>query len=165
MPGEKRGIVIFDTRFGNTEKIANALERGLASVGIETRCINSKQVNAELLKEYDIVAVGAPTERFSASKPIKEFLENLRAVDLRGKWGFAFDTKLGSVLSGSAAGRIEKDLKKIGLELIAPRESAIVFGTGSSMSNIRLKDGEEKRFEEIGVKIGAIVKGRMVITP
>lgn len=164
MAGEKRGIVIFDSRFGNTEKIARALERGLASVGVETRCFNAKQVDVESLRGYDFIAVGAPTEWLSAPKLMREFLDNLRTVDLRGKWGFAFDTKLGRALSGSAAGRIEKDIKKTGLSIIAPRESAIVIGTGNSMSSVRLREGEEKRFEEIGARIGVSVKGTLVIT-
>lgn len=166
MQSEKRGIVIFDSRFGNTEKIAKALDRGLASVGIDSRCVNAKQVSVESLEDYELVAVGAPTEWLSASMNMKKFLENLRNVDLRGKWGFAFDTKLGRALSGSAAGRIENDLRKSELRMISPRESAIVYGTSNSMNGMTLKDGEEKRFEEIGAKIGADVKryadGRIV---
>jgi flavodoxin len=160
----RRGIVIYDSRFGNTEKIARALERGLARSGVETRCVNAKEINLESINEFDLVAVGAPTEWLTASKAMKEFLTNLESLDLRGKWGFAFDTKLDRWFSGSAAGRIERYLKKSRLSLIEPRESAIVYRTDNSMSSMGLTDGEEKRFEEIGAKIGAAVKSRIVIT-
>lgn len=163
MRSGKHAIVIFDSRFGNTEKIAKALERGLTHGGIETKCVNAKELlNMHSLKEYDLVAVGAPTEWLTASKLMKEFLENFKKLDLRGKWGFAFDTKLGRRFSGSAAGRIEKYLKKSGISLVAPHESAIVYGTDNSMASMRLKDGEEERFQEIGAKLGAAV--RTVIT-
>ena len=80
----KWAIVIFDSRFGNTEKIAKSFERGLAGSGIGTKCVNAKEVSAASLKDYDLVAVGGPTEWLSASKPMKIFLDNLRTVDLRG---------------------------------------------------------------------------------
>lgn len=159
MQREKRAIVIFDSRFGNTEKIAMALERGIVRGGIRTRCVSAKELsNMQSLKEYYLVAVGAPTEWFSASKPMKNFLVKLKDVDLRGRWGFAFDTRLRSWFSGGAAGRIEKYLKKSGLSAIAPRQSAIVYKTDNSMASMRLIAGEEERFEEIGAKLGAGLK-------
>jgi flavodoxin len=156
----KRAIVIFDSRYGNTEKIARSFEEGLKRSGIATVCINSNEVSRESLKEYDLIAVGAPTEWLMASKPMKRFLENLKGVDLSGKFGFAFDTKLGRRLSGSAAKSIEKELKNLGLNLIAQHESAIVFGTGSSMSSMTLKGGEENRFEKIGLQVGTNLVAR-----
>lgn len=153
-PNSRRAIVIFDTRYGNTEKIARSLETGLKEDGIQTDCASTKQVNLQTLSTYDLVALGAPTEWLSASKPMKEFLDDLEGMDLSGKFGFAFDTKLSRPLSGSASKLIEKELKKLGIGLVAPRESAIVFATGSSMDTMTLKDGEEKRFEEIGRQVG-----------
>lgn len=159
--GFTRAIVIFDTRYGNTEKIAKAFETGLRKAGVEAACTNAREVNLTSLNVYNLIAVGAPTEWLSASKPMKAFLENLKNVDLSGKFGFAFDTKLSRPLSGSAAKLIEKDLKKVGLQLIAPSESAIVYGTGTSMSSMTLKEGEEKKFEQIGLQVGnALMKAR-----
>jgi hypothetical protein len=68
---------------------------------------------------------------------------------LRGKQGFAFDTKLGSALSGSAAKYIEKRLKELGLEIFRPRQSAIV-----EKSEGPLEGGELEDFERIGFDIG-----------
>lgn len=162
----KRAIVIFDTRYGNTEKIAKSLEAGLRESGIQTACVNAKEATLESLKEYDLIAVGAPTEWLSASKPMKEFLGKLESADLSGRYGFAFDTKLERPLSGSAGKHIEKEMKKLGLESIAPRESAAVFGTSSSMSSMTLKEGEDKKFEQIGLQVGTalLAKGRKIPT-
>ena len=157
MKSSNRAIVIFDTRFGNTEKIAKSFEAGLRESDVETVCLNAKEINPDSLNQFDLISVGAPTEWLTASKPMKEFLERLRGVDLRGKYGFAFDTKLGRRLSGSAAKLIEKDLKHAGLNIIADHESAIVYATGSSMDTMTLKDGEEKRFEAVGRQIGALL--------
>jgi len=151
-----RACVVFDSRYGNTEKIARSLAAGIAEAGVETECLNQRDVKVETLKGYDLVCVGAPTEAFSASKPIKDFVARLATAGLAGKWGFAFDTKLDWRISGSAAKFIEKELKRLGLRVLAPRESAIVFSPPAKdrASATKLKEGEEGRFRVVGKKVG-----------
>ena len=151
-----RTCVIFDTRYGNTEKIAKSFETGLKEAGVQTVCVNAKDVAVDSLKQYDLICVGAPTEWLTASKPMKEFLGKLKSTDLSGKHGFAFDTKFDAPLSGSAAKFIEKELKNLGLQIIAPRESAIVLGLKKEEGCARLKEGEEKRFEQVGLQVGTM---------
>jgi flavorubredoxin len=145
---------MFDTTYGNTEKIAKSLEIGLNQTGIETVCVNTRDVTVDLLKQYDMICVGAPTQFMTASRPMKKFLAKIKSIDLSGKYGFAFDTKFDSRVSGSAAKFIERELNKLGLQIIAPRESAIVFGMKEKEGGARLKEDEEKRFEQIGFCLG-----------
>ena len=157
-----RACVIFDTRYGNTEKIAKSFETGLKEAGIQTVCVNAKDVPVDSLKQYDLICVGAPTEGFTASKPMKKFLGKLKSIDLSGRYGFAFDTRLDWRLSGSAAKFIEKELNSLGLQIIAPRESAIVFALKEkgTITGARLKEGEEKRFEQAGAEVGTALTAR-----
>jgi flavodoxin len=167
-----KAIIIYHTRYGNTERIAKSLETGLKEAsGIQdVVCTNVRDVTAvddDSLKEYDIICIGAPTEGFSAPKPIKEFLGKLKRVNLAGKYGFAFDTKVDSKLSGSAAKFIEKELKSQDLQIVAPRESAIVFALKEmgTITDARLKEGEDKRFEQVGLQLGtASVQNRSNIS-
>ena len=147
--------VIFDTRYGNTEKIAKSLETGLKQANIVTFCINAEYIINDLLRDRDLICIGAPTHFLSASKSMKKFLAKIKSIDLSGKYGFAFDTKFDSRMSGSAAKFIERELNKLCLEIIAPRESAIVFGLKEKEGGARLKEGEEKRFEQIGFRLGS----------
>ncbi|HEY6884156.1 MAG TPA: flavodoxin domain-containing protein [Nitrososphaeraceae archaeon] len=147
--------VIFDTRYGNTEKIAKSLETGLKHSNIMTVCINTEYVTSDLLTKCNLICIGAPTHFLSASKSMKKFLPKLKGIDLSRKYGFAFDTKYDSRMSGSAAKFIEKELKKLGLQIISPRESTIVFGMKEKDGGARLKEGEEARFEQIGLRLGA----------
>jgi flavodoxin len=160
-----RACVIFDTRYGNTEKIAKPFETGLKEAGIQTVCVNVKDVAVDSLKQCDLICVGAPTEWVTASKPMKKFLGKLKSTDLSGKHGFAFDTKFDAPLSGSPAKFIEKELKNLGLQIIAPRESAIVFGLKKEEDGARLKEGEEKRFEQIGTEVGTALAARGTVIP
>ena len=157
-----RAYVIFDTRYSNTQRIAKSFESGLKEAGIESVCLNAKDVPVESMKQYDLICVGGPTEAFTASKVIKEFLGKLKGIELSGKYGFAFDTKLDSRFSGSAAKFIEKELSSLNLGIIAPRESAVVFSLKDrgAITGARLKEGEKKRFEQVGLRVGAALAAR-----
>jgi len=147
-------LVIYDTLFGNTEKIAKALARGYQR-HFKTICLNVKDVDIGQLSAYGLIAVGAPTHAFSASKPMKEFLANLEGKNLTGRYGFAFDTRRDIVISGSAAKYIENKLRGMRLEIVKPRQSAIVTG---DTRHSELVEGEEERFETLGDAIGASLK-------
>jgi len=159
--------VIFDSRFGNTEKVAISLEAGLEAAGVKAECFTSRDVKVESIKEYDLICVGAPTEAFSASKPMKEFLGRLKGNELSGKCGFAFNTKVDSRFSGSGAKFIEKDLERLGLRILEPRESAIVVGSrGKDGANVTtLRKGEEERLHQIGKRLGTALEAAVNPVP
>ena len=157
-----KGIVLFDTLFGNTERVASRLAAGLQETGIDAEYLNIKGVAPDRLIGYDLIVLGAPTQYHSASKPMKDFLEQLKTVNLRGKYGSAFDTKFGYPLSGSAAKFIEKKLKDLGLEIIHPRSSAIVIGQKAAVKvgDAMLKQGTEEIFEKVGKELGMLLQDR-----
>jgi flavorubredoxin len=167
-----KAIILFNTLFGNTETIAQSLAKGLRRTGIESECVNIMIVKLDKLAEYDLLAFGAPTQYLSASKPMKQFLDRLKTVNLKGKYGFAFDTKLSSFMSGSAAKVIEKKLKDMGIEIIKPRSSAIVIGRKEKIDQAKvgdavLKEGMEELFEKVGNELGQLLqeKARKVGEP
>jgi flavorubredoxin len=150
----ERAVVIFDSKFGNTEKIAKSLAGGLLRGGVEAAFINTRDLQLNSLTEYDLIVIGGPTQMFTASKPMKDFLLKLGEVQgLRGKSGFAFDTKFESRLAGSAAKFIEKTLEQLGMNIIRPRQSAIVEKTEGP-----LQEGEMEAFERIGFEIGNVMR-------
>jgi flavorubredoxin len=152
--GPGKAVVLYASVFGNTERIAKALAKGIQQY-CEVDCIDIRDADPARLSQYSLVAVGAPTQAFSAYAPMKEFLSRLEGgKNLKGRYGFAFDTKLDSRLSGSAAKYIEKRLEALNLEIVKPRSSAIV--SGGTKDNV-LKEGEEVRFEAIGGEIGALL--------
>jgi len=124
----KKAAVIYDSKFGNTEKIAKALSEGMKKEGLEVDCMRIDDVDLDKLAEYEMLAFGAPTQAFGISKPMKEFLKKLENVNLQNKKAFAFDTKLKSRFAGSAAKGIEKQLKELNLTIVKPYASAIVKG-------------------------------------
>lgn len=152
-----KALVIYDTRFGNTEKIAKALALGMEKQGVNVDCFNVKEISVNKVIKYDFLAVGCPTHRLGMSETMKEFLEELETVDVSGKSGFCFDTRKQSRFNrfdlNSAAKRIEKKMKKMKVKMIKSRESALVEGREGP-----LKEGTEEQFTQIGVEIAALIQ-------
>lgn len=150
-----KAIVVYYSKFGNTEKIAKALAQGMKSGGLDAECVKVEDVDPAKLVEYDVLALGAPTHAFGISQPMKDFLTKLENINLQGKKGFAFDTRLGSPLSGSAAKGIEKRLQKHEVSIIRPHASSkIKTIEGKAV----LEENAEKEFEQIGNEIAMKTK-------
>jgi flavorubredoxin len=144
-----KAIVLFDTLYGNTERVANSLAKGMREKGVEVDCVNIKSASLDKLSDYDLLAVGAPTQALTASKPMKEFLSRIEKTSFRNKYGFAFDTRFDTRFAGSAAKYIEKKLREMDLEIVRPRSSAIVTAAKGAV----LAEGAEENFEVIGGEI------------
>ena len=151
----KKAIVIYDTKFGNTEKIAKSLASGMNEQGIEVDCVKVEDVQVDKLTEYDLLAISGPTHGFGMSKPIKAFIVKLEHVDPRDKKFFAFDTKNRGRIWGSAAKGIEKRLKGIGMNIVKPCASAIVMGLKGP-----LQDGVEGKFKQIGSELASCARAQ-----
>jgi flavorubredoxin len=151
--------------FGNTEKIARALARGLIENGVETECLNLNAVDPEKLWDYRLVAIGAPTMMFTASNPSKEFLARLEGKSFKGRYGFAFDTRLDSRLSGSAAKYIENKLREVDFEILEGRASAIVNRTKDTKNpgGVELSAEEETHFERLGASIAEELISKLML--
>jgi flavodoxin len=149
-----KALVVYYSMFGNTEKIAKALAKGLEDGGVDVDVAAVGAVKFDELGEVDLLCVGSPVQAWNVSKPVKEFLERLKTVDgLSGKKGFAFDTKMSkSWLAGGAGGKIERKLKDLGLTIPKPSVSAIVKGREGP-----LEEGAEETFKQIGAELAKIL--------
>lgn len=80
-------LVIYDSYFGNTEKIANVIGAELETVPVHVKEFKNTQ-----LENLDLLIVGSPTRAFNPSVNIKNFLNELSNID--GVKVGAFDTRL-----------------------------------------------------------------------
>jgi len=159
---ERRALVVFDSRWGNTARIAEALARGLRQVpGVTATCRSIAQVGSDELELASLVAIGGPTEFFAESSSLKRFFDRIGGFDYGGKFGFAFDTHVNSPLSGGAAGWIERRMRALGFQPIAPHRSAYTVprpaseaGGWARAGQIDLSPGMEREFEALGTELG-----------
>ncbi len=82
-------LVIYDSEFGNTEKIARAM-----GAALECEVCRVTEVTQEQLAGLDALIVGSPTQAFQPLKPVKAFLKIIPKGALQGVRVAAFDTRV-----------------------------------------------------------------------
>ena len=63
-----RALVVFESMFGNTEKVAGAVAHGLQHEGVDTGLVEVRSAPARLPSDLDLLVVGGPTHAFSMSR-------------------------------------------------------------------------------------------------
>jgi flavodoxin len=160
-----KALLLYDSRYGNTEKIAYAIGDGLAEgVGASgsVRALPVGEAHAGQLAGCDLLIVGAPTHGSHPSPAMKEFLDRVPDRALAGVRVAAFDTRtdmdtlngamrlFGKFLDrlGYAAPKISSSREAKGGQVVRPPEGFIVKGTEGP-----LEDGELERAEAWGRQI------------
>ena len=87
----KKVLVLYYSRTGNTEKMANAVAEGAQSSGKVEVELNF-HVDTESLRSYDAILVGAPTYLHGCPIDFKNLFEEaaVQGISLKGKIGAAF---------------------------------------------------------------------------
>jgi len=134
-------LIVYDTAspLKVTSKVAETIGEVLKEKGIEVHSFFVKDVDRTTVKDFDCLIVGSPTMYFRASGGIMQFLNSFSDKEFSGKRGAAFDTQLKSRMSGNGAEGIEKKIKKLGFEVIAP--PLVVYVEGK-MNEMQPKAGE-----------------------
>ena len=88
-----KGIVVYDTSYGNTKKIAETIAETLRESGIEVDLFYVKDVKKLSAKDYDFFVLGSPTKFGTMSFTIKFFLGKVKSEEWMNKPFAAFDTE------------------------------------------------------------------------
>ena len=135
-------LIIYDSVFGNTEQIAQAIGNALGSQE-DVKILRVSNVEPEQLTGLKLLIVGSPTQGGRPTPAIKDFLNQVSEPAIRGVNVATFDTRFSMRLVGIfgyAAGRIADNLKRKGGTLIASPEGFFVKGGRGP-----LKEGEIER--------------------
>ena len=127
-------IIIYDSFFGNTEKIAQAMANAISDyVKVDLRKVG--EISPDEIKEVKTLIIGSPTRKFNISDATVSFLKRIPKNSLSNVRVAAFDTRNTQeelnkykILSwmvklfGYAAEKISNKLRKLGgNEVIAPQ--------------------------------------------
>jgi hypothetical protein len=163
-----RARVVFESMFGNTQLIAQAVTEGLA----ESMHVDLEEVGtaAPDVTDVDLLVVGGPTHAFgmsrgrtresaadqavggvvSAGEGLREWLSAVTggSPDIAAA---AFDTRIDKPrLPGSAAHGAERRLRRLGFRITEPAASFYVTDTAGP-----LVDGERERARRWGALLGS----------
>lgn len=160
-----RSLVVYESMYGNTHLVANAIGKGLEAAG-PVEVVPVSEATAERIAQADLVVVGGPTHAHGMTrqstrkaaadaldKPkneltldpdaggegLREWFDSLEKVDCSAA---AFDTRfdLPPLISGRASKGINKRLRRHGLTVVAKPESFFV-----ERDSTALGEGEEGR--------------------
>jgi flavodoxin len=163
-----QALVVFESMFGNTAKVAWAIGDGLAD-HLDVTVREVSEAPKQLTEPYDLLVIGGPTHALSMSRPstradavkqgapaaaeqlgIREWLDGLDGSP-RHTAVVTFDTRAEKArhMPGSAAKKAARVLRKHGFSLAAKKKSFYVDGiTGP------LEPGETTRARAWGEKLG-----------
>lgn len=156
-------LVVYESMYGNTHRIAEAIGRGLTEAGAPAEVRSTAEAQRHPPVAGDVLVVGAPTHGHGLSRENSReqavrdasrhhldvdgsatgpgVREWLAALDAEGGRATAFDTRIKgpAMLTGRASQKIARALEEHRYELVAEPESFLV-----TMGN-ELVPGEEER--------------------
>ncbi len=91
-----KGIVVYYSRTGNTQEMAELITEGMNEGGLSTECKSVDQVKAEDLVNYEALVFGSPTYYGHMAGDIKELFD--QTISHHG----ALDGKVGAAFSSAA---------------------------------------------------------------
>lgn len=83
-----KSLVIYDSQFGNTEKIAQAVAKSISSKAVRVSGVNDSD-----LDDLDMLIVGSPTQGGRATTLLRQFLYQIPAGKLTDVKVATFDTR------------------------------------------------------------------------
>lgn len=152
-------LLLFDSYFGNTEKIARAIAKAFEN-DFNFQIKRNNEATAEELSTYDLLIVGSPTRGFQPTEDVAKLIKSVKSNTLTNVKVAAFDTRVtldsihskllkGMVhMGGYAAKPIANRLSKKGATSVIAPEGFFVMDTEGP-----LKEGELERAEAWGKQI------------
>ena len=146
----KSAVVLYDTMWHATRKMAEAIGMGLAETGVDYKLFHMgladrNDVLAEIFKAKAVV-IGSPTLNHGLLPTITPIMEDLKGLRFKNKIGAAF----GSYgWSGESVKQIEEHLSRCDIPLAAKGVLAKWQPTGEDLENCR----------KLGLAVAAAIKG------
>ncbi len=119
-------VVIYDSVTGNNELMAKAVAEGVESVeGVETQLYKiGTKFPISIVKDAAALIVGSPSIYGNMTLKLNQFFTNLnylkkeKKINVKGKKGATFGSYAWD--GGWHTERIERELMKLGLEMVTP---------------------------------------------
>jgi len=149
-----KALVVYDSVYGNTERIANAIAGAIAPSG-EVKAVRAGEASVSELQSIQLLIVGSPVQGGRATEAVQAFLKSIPANGLANISVATFDTRMAmrfAKLFGNAAERMAKSVKEKRANLVAPPEGFVVEGKEGP-----LREGE---LERAAAWAKGIVEGR-----
>jgi flavodoxin len=102
-----KALVVYDSVYGNTEKIARAIGDALKPQA-DVRTLRIGEAKPEHMAGLGLLVVGSPTQGSMTSPAMKAWLKALASSSLRGVKVAAFDTRMAESLHGAGSPQAQR---------------------------------------------------------
>lgn len=156
-----KSIVIYDSSYGNTKSVAEAIAEALKESGIGVDTFYVKDVKNLSAGGYDLLVLGSPTKCGTMSFAVKGFLGKVKEKEWVNKYFAAFDTENPENIEGaqrenkewSAAEKIAARLRDKKMVQLLPVLKSVVLGWKGP-----LQEGEIERAKGYARELAAKLK-------
>ena len=127
----KKVLVIFDSTYGNTEKLAREIAAGITETGkAECTVIGAREVSSQDFATFDGILLGGPIHMFRAAGGLRGAVKNSIKQGLEGKLVGAFETYQAPGHSGRGIKHVEDEVaeKVKDAKIFTPGLSSLVDG-------------------------------------
>jgi flavorubredoxin len=147
---ENRALIVYDSMWGSTEKMAYSLQNGLEEAGIPVTMRNLKKTHISDIMTNVLtsraILIGSPTLNNGLLPTVGGFLTYIKGSRPRNRVGYAF----GSFgWGGQAVGEIEKVMKDLAWDLPIPGDKIKYIPDDDELNDVK----------ETGRKIAEQIKG------
>jgi flavodoxin len=119
-------VVVYDSQYGNTERIAQAIADTLRPFG-QAGAVRVDPAHPVSFQGVDLLIVGCPTQGFRPTPAMQSLLEKVSPALLGGLSVVCFDTRFrGRLWQRSAAVVMARQLRRLRVEPLVPPESFFV---------------------------------------
>ncbi len=131
-----KSLVLFDSYFGNTQKIAEVIAKEL---GETSRAIRVSDFDKKDLENIDLLVLGSPIRGWQPSEGTNALLNSMGKDELVGVKATTFDTRVKLFIHGDAKDKMAKILAAAGAEIIT---EPMPFYVAGPQQDPHLLDGE-----------------------
>ncbi|MFX0076600.1 MAG: flavodoxin family protein [Candidatus Hermodarchaeota archaeon] len=144
---------MYDSKYGNTEKVANLIAEGITSIeGNEVLIKHVKDVKLKEEASYDLILIGSPNHFGRHIGSIKKFINKLPKSQLKANGYAVFDTYITADFEKAVKAMEEQISEGMpGLKKVSSALSIKVEGTGPSKGPIVNED--LPKCKEFGIKL------------
>lgn len=151
-----RILLIYQSNTGNTKAMAEAVAKGVQSVGVEVDLKPLAQASVDDLPHYDGIIIGTPTYFASMTAEVKRFIDDSIKYykKLQGKVGAAFAS------SGDLGGGAETAVMDILRAFLVHGMIVPGFETGGHYGPVSVgapDEGRKEVCEQMGAQVAKLV--------
>ena len=145
-----KALIVYDTKHGNTKKVAELIGEGLKTVEGNTVLVeNVKEIDVNKDETFDLILIGSPNHVGSHIGTVKKFIKKLPNASLKGNSFAVFDTYMGKDFE-KATRKMEKQITNV-----IPNIKKVSSGLSIKVGGMKgpIVDDELPKCKEFGIKL------------